>query len=230
MFQSLSKEQKTYLGVAVLTLATALSRFIRLDSIPPGMWFDEAWVSVVARDWGNELYYSASFGGMHPAIVYLTKFGQTLFQSEPLTIRYVIAAVSTLTIPIAFYVFYQLFSLDRPQDQARRNAFWGTAVLSILYPFFHFSRLGLESILPAPTAVIAFGLCAFYLKSQQTRTSYFHISALLLGIWLGFSLYTFDTPRFIPLAIAFALIWLWWRDRQRWPFFQSSTPFSTLAA
>lgn len=95
------------LGFALLAilLLAAILRFYRLGSLPPGLWFDEAWSAVAARDSAAQgiypPYYAASFGGMHPAIVYLARLAQA-FSGSPLSLRYAVAIVSTFTVAVAF--------------------------------------------------------------------------------------------------------------------------------
>ncbi|MBK8434791.1 MAG: hypothetical protein IPL28_27375 [Chloroflexi bacterium] len=189
------------LYVALLVLFTAVTRFIYLGQLPPGLWFDEAWVSVVAR--GNEtpVYFAANFGGMHPAVVYLTRAAQQISQ-DPLTIRYALAAVSTLTIALAVWAYRQLAAEEQGATQiALLTAF----ILGITYPFFHFSRLGYESSLPVSFALLTFAFLGRYFQNptQPTRT------LLLVGFMCGLSLYSFGSGRFIPIAVAVAYGWHW---------------------
>jgi len=102
------------LGFIVL-LAAAL-RFYKLDSLPPGLWFDEAWSAVAARNSADAgvypLYYAANFGGMHPAIVYLARLGNLFSGGHPLTIRYALAAVGTLTVALSYFAYRAIWQLD----------------------------------------------------------------------------------------------------------------------
>ena len=210
-----------------LVLFTAVSRFIWLDQLPPGLWFDEAWVSVQAL--GNEtpVYFAANFGGMHPAIVYLTRLFQPLLDYDPLTIRYAVAVISVLTVMgsvAAYRPIFQPTADSFPPPFLPLYPFLAAFILSILYPFFHFSRLGFESILPLPAALLAFGLLAGYLnqwsKSGLRMTRSVGAWLLGLGVVCGLSLYLFDTARFIPLALAVAFWWAWLAQRPRpslWP-------------
>ncbi len=214
IFDSESTLQSKRLSLISLTVFSVIIRFISLNHIPPGLWFDEAWVAVVARDWGNEIYYPATWGGMHPGIVYLTKLGY-LFSNHPLTIRYVVAAVGTLTVPLAYVSTRPLFRLAKFKDPDWPSLITAT-ILSITYPFFHFSRLGFESILPAPFALVTFGLCAWLIQRQLSKPKWGDPVAFALGGWLGLTIYTFDTARFIPIAMALAFCLVWFSHRKTW--------------
>jgi hypothetical protein len=192
--------------LALLVLAAVL-RFYRLAELPPGLWFDEAWSSVAARNSAAQglypVYFAASFGGMHPAIVYLARLANALGDS-PLSLRYAVAVVSTCTVAVSFFAYRAIFALetrggslgisDSPisnrqalLSHPRSLALFAALVLAITYPFVHFSRLALESSLP----VLAGAL-------RRKRAGWF----VLTGGVLGLSLYSFDTARLFPFALS----------------------------
>ncbi|MDJ0752285.1 MAG: hypothetical protein QNJ45_02120 [Ardenticatenaceae bacterium] len=190
----------TPLYLTSITLLAGWLRFWQLDTLPPGLWFDEGWVTLAARDAGNQIYFSAGFGGMHPAVVYLTRVWQQM-SDNPRAIRYAIATVGTLCVPLAFFTFRAIFNLDGPHKNEGK-ALLGAYILAILYPFLHFSRLGFESMLPLPASLVALWLLVSPPRWWRT---------ILLGVVLGVSIYTFDTGRFVPVAAAavywFVLTW-----------------------
>jgi hypothetical protein len=192
--------------LALLLLAASL-RFYRLGELPPGLWFDEAWSSVAARNSAAQgiypVYFAADFGGMHPAIVYLARLANRL-SNNPLSLRYAVAAVSTLTVGAAFFAYRAIFALEiggRTASPARNPQFLAllaSLILAIAYPFVHFSRMGFESSLPALAGLLVFGSLAAAL--QRERAGWFALSGALLGL----SLYSFDTARLFPLALSLA--------------------------
>lgn len=194
-----------WVGVA---LFTAVSRLWGMGRVPPGLWFDEAWVTVQALGSDTPLYFAANFGGMHPAIVYLTRFFQPLLAYDPLTIRYAVVLVSITAVLGSGVAYRAMWGAEWPPFSPRSRALYpllAAFILSILYPFFHFSRLGFESILPAPLALLAFGLLAGYLHDERRRWGWL----VGLGMACGLGLYLFDTARFVPLGIAGAFWWAW---------------------
>jgi hypothetical protein len=211
-----SRQLVIFALLAILLLAAAL-RFYRLDDLPPGLWFDEAWSSVAARNSAAQgaypVYYAASFGGMHPAIVYLARLVHAL-SDNPLSLRYAVAAVSTLTIAVSFFAYRAIFTLDgRKPYSVNRNPkseipnqfiihnsqfIIPTLILAITYPFLHFSRMGFESSFPVLAGLLLFWSLAVAL--QRERAGWF---ALTGGV-LGLSLYSFDTARFFPFALSVA--------------------------
>lgn len=198
-----TKTTSILLGLLLL-LFTAVTRFWGLGHLPPGLWFDEAWVSVAAHGSATPAYFAASFGGMHPAIVYLTRAAQQL-SANPLIIRYVVASVNTFTVLVAVWAYA---AVAGPQQKLNGRAplpWVGAFILAITYPFFHFGRLGFESSLPAPVALIAFALLGRALRRIPPQRQ----DMVLLGLVCGLSLYSFDTGRFIPMAVAVAYWWHW---------------------
>lgn len=196
------------LGLALLAilLLAAILRFYRLDSLPPGLWFDEAWSAVAARDSAAQgiypPYYAASFGGMHPAIVYLARLAQA-FSGSPLALRYAVAIVSTLTVAVAFFAYRAIWAVDSGDGRGTRPspqtlALLAALILAITYPFLHFSRLAFESSLPTLAGLLVFGCLAWALQRERPW-----LFALTGGV-LGLSLYSFDTARLFPFALSLA--------------------------
>ncbi len=169
--------------IFIVALAAFL-RFYRLNELPPGMWFDEAWSAVAARDTAAQgifpPYFAASFGGMHPAIVYLTRVANLFTGGHPLTIRYALAVVGTLTVLLSFFSYRAIFGLeirdwrleiDGSAQSPISNlqspnllALLGAFILAITFPFLLFTRMGFESSLVAPASLLVFWCLAVALR------------------------------------------------------------------
>ena len=197
------------LGLLLITLLSAFLRFYQLNQLPPGLWFDEAWSAVAARETAVAgifpVYYAASFGGMHPAIVYLTRFASLFSNGHPLTIRYALAIVGTLTTLLSFFSYRAIYKLEihpetslQPATCNLQRALLGSLILTITFPFLLFTRMGFESSLVTPASLILFWV--FTLAVQKNKTRWF----VLTGIVLGLTIYSFDTARFLPFAITIA--------------------------
>ena len=213
------------IGLFIVVALAALLRFYQLDKIPPGMWFDEAWSAVAARETAVQgifpPYFAANFGGMHPAIVYLTRFANLFSGGHPLTIRYALAAVGTVTVGLAFFSYRAIFDLKikdlrtcpelvegltsdagNPSSifnhQSSSLALIAAFILAITFPYLLFTRLGFESSLVAPASLLVFWCLAVALRKGTARW------CLLTGAVLGLSLYSFDTARFLPFAVSLA--------------------------
>jgi hypothetical protein len=204
----------TLLGLAGIMLVAALLRLPLLADIPLGLWFDEAWVSIRARDVVAlrtfPVYFDASFGGMHPAIVYLTVLARWFSGGHPLAIRYGVAITGLLGLLLAFWSFREIGRLQPAAGfSAARYALLSTFILAITFPFVIFNRIGFESMLPALPAALAFGGLA-----RGLRTGLYRWYGLA-GVALGLSLYTFDSARFLPVAFTVAVLGLLWSGQPR---------------
>ncbi len=191
-------------GLLGLTLLAAVTRFYNLTHLPPGLWYDEAWASLQARDLGASgswpVYFAADFGGLHPAIIYLTWLVRQVSHNSPWAIRYAVAGASLFSLPLTFLALRSIFQLD---GVAKGRASWlalsGTAALTISFPTLVFTRIGFEVFLLTIPAALAFYGLASGLRRRQT--CYF----VLVGLALGAGLYTYHAARFLPVAITLAL-------------------------
>lgn len=210
------------IGLILVVALAAFLRFYRLDEIPPGMWFDEAWSAVAARETAVQgifpPYFAASFGGMHPAIVYLTRFANIFSGGHPLTIRYALAVVGTLTVLLSFFSYRAIYQLDKDLRTGPERAeglkidsrgqflifnhqslaLLAAFILAITFPYLLFTRMGFESSLVTPASLLVFWCLAAALRRDQAR--WFGLT----GAALGLSLYSFDTARLLPFAVSLA--------------------------
>lgn len=150
-------------GVALL-LATALAvglRFYRIDQIPPGLHYDEAFNNLLALrlpQWEPfpPFFFDVEFGRsvLHPYLIAM------LFQiTGPIVLggRLVSAAAGTLTVPLLFFAVWEMFREDVGKRQAAAVALTSALSLAVLYWHVHLSRVGMEYIMAPALAVPAFG-------------------------------------------------------------------------
>lgn len=196
----ITRRQQWFFLAAIILLGI-VSRFWELDQLPPGLWFDEAWIATQVRDLGETgtypLYFAADFGGLHPAIGYLTWLSQKLIPS-PLAVRYGVAAVGVLSLPLTFWALQAIFELQKGIP-ARKLALLGTLILTITFPVLVLTRIGFETYLPALPACLAFGGLARALHTQQKR--YW----LLVGLGMGLAPYGYIAGRILLVAILLSL-------------------------
>src|SRR3972149_9378713 len=106
--QSNTSPARIYLWLGLITLLAAALRFHRIGSLPPGLWFDEAWIGLKARDVlaarSFQLYFDQfGMGGMAFPIIYLTVVARMLTGDDPLAVRYAVAVLGVLNIPLPFF-------------------------------------------------------------------------------------------------------------------------------
>ncbi len=197
----------TWPWLALITALGAVLRFWRIAEIPPALSGDEILVTLLARDSvarGNfPVYFGASFGGFHPAIVYLTMLARALTANHLLAVRFGVAAAGTLSVPLVFLAVREIFSLDAaPARNPDIPALLGALAFAIAFPDVLIQRLGFEVMLPAPL-----GALVFYCLARAMRTG-----ARRWFVWsgaaLGAALYTYYSARLLPVAVTLGVIWV----------------------
>lgn len=195
-------------GLGLVTLLAAGLRFYKLNELPPGLWFDEAWVSVQARNavanGDFPIYLSTAHGGVHPVIFYLTIVARWLTANHPLAIRFGVAAVNVLIIPLTYWALWAIFQLTNVYNTSTSGwaALGGASIMAVVFPMVLMSRLGFEVTLPTLAGLFIFGNLALALRFEQHR---YH---LLVGLALGLALYTYQSARLFPVAVVVIHGWL----------------------
>jgi 4-amino-4-deoxy-L-arabinose transferase-like glycosyltransferase len=201
------------LALILVTLLAAVLRFYRLDAIPPGFHYDEAYEAleawrVVTQPGYHPIVFPGNFG-VEPFFIYLTGVAFRLFGARPEVMRGVAALLGTLTVPLIYGLGRELVAW-RVGAPAVTPIFAALA-LAIMRWHIHYSRVGIEPILlPLGLTVL---LWTFW---RGLRTG--GLGAwLTLGIATGLGVYTYPAGRlFPPLVLALlALVWLLQRDLLR---------------
>lgn len=179
--------------LVVVVLAAACVRFIGLDHIPPGGFFDEIQNHLVAEGilHGDRPVFIAEWTKM-PALFFYVLAGAIAVAGRGLTtVRGLSALLGTLTVP-AFYFL------------ARRAFTWPVAAATTILlagSRWHitFSRFGMATILGPLVEVLAV-LCLW--KAMETRRRLFF---LLFGAVVGVGLQTYYSFNLFPAVFAVAV-------------------------
>lgn len=198
---------RTWGVVAALTALAAALRFAVLDALPPGLYADEALITLLAETAAQTghypLYWPTAYGGYHPLIGYVALAARALMPDNPQAVRWGVAAVSVLSVPLIFWGLREIFRLDtRP---ANPPAVLATAVYVGLFSNQLISRLGFEVSFPAIFTALMFGALA-----RWRRTGAW-VWAALAGTALGLGQYSYLSARaLIPAWLAVMALW-WWQ-------------------
>src|SRR3954471_18712187 len=192
----LTKRQTLLLVFCILAVAAAL-RFAALNSIPNGVWLDEALKGVEGiesvRTGHFQIFYPANNGreGLWVAVI---GFSESVFGVNQFGLRFASALVGTLTVLFIFLLTRRLYS-----DRVALLAAWFTAT-----GFWHvlFSRLAFRGILVPLllTSSLYFLLRAEEkLESANLRGAW--IPVIVGGIFFGLGFHSYIAFRVTPLLI-----------------------------
>jgi hypothetical protein len=212
----LTKWQGFFIFIAIVLLAACL-RLYRLDQLPPGLHYDEAFKGVAARGVitgaARPIFFTENLTE-EPMMAYATALAFVLFGETPWAIRLVSALAGILTVAA-------LYMLARALFRSRASAALAALVLAILYWHVNFSRLGMEPILTPFTLTLAFAFLwrGLHLTSlpqpplpspdevRQERGEGAmgvrgEVDFALAGLFLAGTQYTYKAALFIPLLVA----------------------------
>jgi 4-amino-4-deoxy-L-arabinose transferase-like glycosyltransferase len=227
------------LALLLLVLLAAALRFWRLDSLPPGLYHDEAYNGLDALSLlqgrtfpqyyeGWELYAQDAHAtrpatqtrfpvffegnyGREPLHVYLMAFSIWLFGATPFAVRAVPAFTGVLAVLTTFMAARAMFP---PQIGRVFNGellpLLAAFSVAVLYPAIHFSRFGIRAMVMLPIVTLA--VYAFWRGWRQTNRQG-DVWLVIAGILVGLSLYTFAAARLFPLVFATFGLFVFWSDR-----------------
>ncbi len=202
---ALAAARLEFLAVLGLTGLAFLLRVLFLTQIPYPFAGDEgsigqegqrilsgALTNMFITGWQSEA--SMSF---LPWAISMALFGQTI-----LGLRLFAAVVGALTIPCVYLLARDLFN--------RPTAFLAAALLAVMAPHIHFSRIAVNNIENPFFACLVFWLVY---RAVETRRGYVFGAA---GLAAGLALYTFVGSRLVLILAGGYLVLTWLGDRTRW--------------
>lgn len=185
-------------AVAAILLAAAALRLLRLASLPPGLFQDEAVNGVNALTilaGAPRLYY----GEREPLYMYLAALGTLLLGPTPLALRVSSAMTGLVAVAAGGAFARQLFG--------RAAGLLTAAGLAASLWLTTISRLGLRAI--SFPAVECLGLALLWRATRTGRPRDFALS----GVFLGLTLYTYLSSRLLPFALIAFVGLSFWLDR-----------------
>lgn len=217
------------LALAGILLLAAFARFWQLDSLPPGLYHDEAYngldaLSLIEGETfplfyeGWELYAQDAHAdrpaaqtraplffegnyGREPLHVYLMALSIQLFGPTPFALRFVPAAAGVLAVLTTFMAAAALFEGEHAVPLL------AAFILAVLYPALTFSRFGLRVMLFVPLETLT--VACFWRGVHGAGWKRFAVA----GLFLGAGVYTYAAARLLPLLfLLFVPLWFW-QDR-----------------
>ena len=194
---------RRWLPVLVLAVA-AFFRLWRLDDFPPGMYSDIGVNGLDARDvlGGHlQLFFPRNFG-REPLFIYGQALLIAIAGASPFVMNFAAVVVGMLAVAASYRLFLELFDW--------RVALLAALLLSVSLWLVTLNRLGLRgSSVPLFVALTLFFLWRT-LRGGRRR------DAVLAGVVLGLSLYTYIAARMLPLLVVLLCLVEWRSSLRRW--------------
>ncbi|MDP3696976.1 MAG: glycosyltransferase family 39 protein [Candidatus Taylorbacteria bacterium] len=193
-----SNRNRELLVIVSIVAIAVFFRFYQLDSIPPGLWPDEAANGVDAlkaldeRDF--KIFYPAN-NGREGLFINIQAISVGLFGPEPWSLRVVSAVFGTLTVLGLYLLVRHMYDW--------RTAAIASFFLSVSFWHVNFSRIGFRAIMLPFILVWAFYFLWRGLRSGQLKEFF------IAGVIGGMGFYTYFSFRIVPL-IALILFWNYW--------------------
>jgi DNA-binding beta-propeller fold protein YncE/4-amino-4-deoxy-L-arabinose transferase-like glycosyltransferase len=188
--------RKELILLAVICAIGAFLRFYQLQSIPFGLFFDEATNGLdairVIRQRVYPVYFEANYG-RGALFIYLLALSFKLLGVSVLAMRLVTAVLGVLTILAFYFLFRQLFG--------SRLGLVGAYLIATSRWHINFSRVVFDAVLLPLLVALSFYFLFKGLRSRR-RTDF-----LWGGLALGLGLHTYASFRLIPFVIAIFLLY-----------------------
>ena len=223
MSRFLSREK--LLLVAILALA-AFFRFYRLDQLPPGFQFDQAFYVYDALQLleGEFHIFFAAPGGTEPLYVYLAMVGVSLFGDTAIGLKLTSAIVGVLTVPL-------VYGFARTAFQSVRVGLLAAFFTAISIWHIFYGRYGERITLSVLLAILVFWFFwrATSLPRSAEEGTRVGVSPspekrgragvgvwrdfVLTGLFLALGVYTNLAGRVFPLSLVLITAYAMWSDR-----------------
>jgi len=208
-----------------LVIIAAFFRLWRLDAVPPGFQFDEAYnaadaLRVLAGE--RPLFFEAN-GGREALHVYLIAPFVAALGPGPLALHLASALIGIATVALSYLLWRKVL------PAGGGSAALAALLLAVSYWHIHFSRYGIRAILlPLLLILVVYFLwdatqpgvtrewvMARAAKNWRAAAPAPLRSLVLCGIFLGLSLYAHPAARFIPIMVVLWFVWLFFSDPRK---------------
>jgi 4-amino-4-deoxy-L-arabinose transferase-like glycosyltransferase len=231
------------LPLAGVLLVAGFLRFWQLDSLPPGLYHDEAYYGLDALALLNgelfpiyhegwELYAADAHAerppvparfpvffegnyGREPLHVYLVALSIWLFGPTPWAIRLVPAVAGVVAVWTTYLAATALFAAakERTGSVGDCRPLMAAFFMATLYPAVTFSRFGIRAMLFVPFETLA--VFCFWQGINKTNGRERPPVAWFAaaGFFLGAGLYTYAAARLLPLLFLLFIPYWFWLER-----------------
>jgi len=209
-----SQPNRWFWAALLLLIGAAFAiRLYKVDSIPAGLFWDEAYegldaFSLFGRPLTEWPLFFTAINGREPFFVYLVHLAQNVGGPSVWSVRVISAGAGALLTPALVWLAWELAPLLGILRR-RRFALWsGLASLALLWPQT-IARLGQRISLFGLLEVLAFA--ALWRAWRTGRLGWWLVAGLLAGL----SFYTYLAVRLLPFVFVPVALLLLWREREK---------------
>ncbi len=183
--------------LALILLVALLMRTYRLDTMPPGIYLDEADNGVWGLRFLQSPYSPFTENRDSNATLHYQLLGLALriFGVEPSVLRWFDVPIGLATVVVFYFLAREMFSVPAAQI--------GTFLLAISRWHVHFSRLAFVEIVPVPL----FEALVIYFLWRGLHGGH-RLNYVFAGLSFGLGFHTYIGYRIFPLVIGFYLLHL----------------------
>ncbi|HEV8633322.1 MAG TPA: hypothetical protein VG370_03645, partial [Chloroflexota bacterium] len=195
-------------ALAAALAVAALLRLYRLDQLPPGLAYDEAWEGLDGARIlvGDRPVFLAGNNGREPLFAYSVAAAIALLGPTALAVRAAAAFWGVLTVASMAFLGGVL--------GGRGLALAAAGLVAVSYWPLHMSRLGMRSVALPPVEALAVALLLLalgatfgrFVQPAWRRPWPRRLAALGAGLALGLSLYTYLPARLLAAVAAAAVL------------------------
>ena len=192
------QKNKTLIFLLIIIAVAAFFRLWRLDSLPAGLFPDEAanGLDILLIFQGHHSPFFERGLGRESLFFYLQAISIALFGIGVWQLHLVSALVGILTVVLTWFLAKKLFN--------ERIAFFTSFFLATSTWHTTLSRTGFRAILVPLLATLFF--CLAYLTFRESSEKKRKLLAILAGLSLGLGFYTYISFRAMFLIVGFLLI------------------------
>ena len=230
------RQSRFFWLLVVTLLVAAFLRLWQLDTLPPGLHYDEAADTIIAQQIArgeSAPIFVAAYTGKEVLFFYWAAAWMKLIGPTVFAMRLAAAMLGVLTVAVTTWTTREMFAscLLHPASRSKMQVAGSKsiAVLATIFiatSFWHvlMSRLGFRSI--AEPCIQALALAALFRGLRLNRWIWIVIAGALIGL----NLYTYLAARLFPVAIAVIFCFLIAFDRGQRKLRAAQFGAATLAA
>ncbi len=198
-----------WLLLAVILSVAAFLRLYRLESLPPGPYYDEAANGILAGEiasGASHPVFISSYTGKEALFFYLAAGVMKVLGVSLTSLRLAAALVGIVTVGVTFWLARDLFCQE--SDLMRRGvALMAAALMAVSFWHVCISRYGFRAI----TQPLTQALTLLFLWRGLRRGGRWNL--ILAGLFCGATAYTYLSSRMVPLALLPWVLGLWLANR-----------------